>query len=64
MHKTSLNFWNWWTVIVTGADLEIGATQNSKFAKFDLIPKFHLFFWLENTPYFTFRFENDGITGT
>ena len=64
MHKTSPNFWNWWTVVVTRADLEIGTTPISKFSKFDLTPKFHLFSWLENTPYFNFRFKNDGITGT
>ena len=64
MHKTSPNSWNWWTVVVTRADLEIGTTQYSKFSKFDLTPKFPLFFWWENTPYFNFRFKNDGIPGT
>ena len=49
--KTSLSCKNWWNVVVTRADLEIGATLNSKFSKFDWTPKFHLFFWLENTPY-------------
>ena len=34
------------------------------FSKFDLTPKFQLFFWLKNTPWFNFRVKNDGITGT
>ena len=61
MHNSSLNFWNWWTVVIIWANLAIGITQNSKFSKFDLTPKFHLFFWLKNTPYFNFKFYNDRI---
>ena len=61
MCDLSLNFWNWWTVVVRRANLGIGTTQRSKFSKFDLTPQFHLFFWLKNTPYFiNFRFRNDG----
>ena len=52
-------FLNWWTMILTRANLEIGPTQNSKFSMFDSTSWFHLFFWLKNTPYLNFRFKND-----
>ena len=61
IHIFRFKFLNWWTMILTRANLEIGPTQNSKFSKFDLTPWFHSFLWLKNTPYLNFRFKNDRI---
>ena len=62
IYKSSLNFWNRLSVVVTRPNLEIDTTQNSKFSKFGLMPQLHSFSWLKNTPYFNFRFKIDGIT--
>ena len=40
----SFKFQNWWNMTLTRANLEISATQNLKFSKFDLTSWFHLFF--------------------
>ena len=60
----TFNFFNWWTMILTRANLGIGTTQNSEVSKFDLTSWFHSFFWLKNTPYLNFRFKNDRIICT
>ena len=60
----TFNFFNWWTMILTRANLGIGTTQNSEVSKFDLTSWFHSFFWLKNTPYLNFRFKIDRIICT
>ena len=60
----TFNFFNWWTMILTRANLGIGTTQNSEVSKFDLTSWFHSFFWLKNPPYLNFRFKNDRIICT
>ena len=55
IYKSSLNFWNRLSVVVTRPNLEIDTTQNSKFSKFDLIPQLHSFSWLKNIPYFNLQ---------
>ena len=62
IYKSSLNFWNRLSVIVTRPNLEIDTTQNSKFSKFCLMPQLHSFPWLKNNPYSNFRFKIDRIT--
>ena len=60
IYKSSLNFWNRLSVVVTRPNLEIDT--NSKFVKFGLMPQLHSFLWLKNTSYFNFRFNIDRIT--
>ena len=59
IYKSSLNFWNRLSVVVTRPNLEINTTQNSKFG---LMPQLHSFPWLKNTLDFNFRFKIDWIT--
>ena len=62
IYKTSLNFWNSLSVVRIRSNLELDATQNSKFQKFVLTPRLHLFSWLKNILHFNFRFKIDRIT--
>ena len=64
IHIFRFKFFNWWTMILTRANLGIGTTQNSEVSKFNLTSWFHSFFWLKNTPYLNFRFKNDRIICT
>ena len=62
IYKSSLNFSNRLSVVVTRPNLEIDTTKNYKFSKICLMPQLHSFPWLKNTPYSNFRFKIDRIT--
>ena len=59
----SLNFWNWGNTVISRGNLEFSTTKRWKITKSVLVPQFHIFFWLKNTPYFNFGIKNDGIAG-